>query len=206
MIRSKRYQFRNLLILLLLFGILIIPATATMAQSFDFTVPELRMEVFVLPDGSARIIYNISFANSPFGEPINVIDIGTPTENYDLSNMTASIDGAELSDIRVSEYIDTGVEIHLGDRLIPAGETSTLRFAFTMPDMVYQDTTDSEYASFRIRPTDFDSSLVSGVSDIWIAVHTPQGIDESELLYQNVPLMVRRRKNTSWECHSRNAE
>ncbi len=187
MVRSKRYQGRNLLIFLLLLGILIIPATATMAQSFDFSVPELRMEVFVLPDGSAHIIYNIAFANNPFGDPITIIDIATPNENYDLSNMTASIDGAELSDIRVSEFIDTGVEIHLHDRPVAPGETSTLRFAFTMPDMVYQDTTDSEYASFRIRPTEFDPSMVSGVSDIWIAIHTLPGIDESELLYQNVP-------------------
>jgi len=187
MARSRQNQIRNLLIFLLLLGILVIPATATLAQSFDFSVPELRMEVFVRPNGSAHIIYSITFANSPFGEPITIIDIPTPHENYDLSNMTASIDGAELSDIRVSEFIDTGVEIHLHDRPIPTGETSILRFAFTMPDMVFQDTTDSEYASFRIRPADFDPSMVSGVSDIWIAIHTLPGIDESELLYQNVP-------------------
>jgi hypothetical protein len=178
---------RFLLFLLLLLGLLLIPTVSIQAQSYSYTVPELRMQVFIQPDGSAHIVYDISFANDPFGEPIRIIDIGTPDSNYDLSNMTASIDGALLTDIRHSEVLDTGVEIHLQDRPIPSGETSTLHFEFTMPEMVYQDTTDADYASFRITPTWFDPAGVSGSSDIWVAIHTLPGIDQSELLYQNVP-------------------
>lgn len=157
------------------------------AQNYQFSIPSLLMEVYIQPDGSAHIIYDITFENSPAGEPIRVIDIGTPDENYDISNMDASIDGSPLGDIRVSEYIDTGVEIHLGDRPVSAGESATLHFEFTMPDMVYQDTSDPDYASFRIRPTGFDPSLLSGTTDIWIVVHTLPGIDQSELLYQTIP-------------------
>ncbi len=184
---SGSSALRTIIFLIILLGILLIPGAAIQAQSYDFTVPELRMEVFIQPNGSAHIIYNIAFANSPFGETIRIIDIPTPHDNYDLNNMTASIDGAVLNDIRPSEFIDTGVEIHLQDRPITAGETSTLRFEFTIPDMVFQDTTDREYASFRISPAGFDETMISGPTDIWIAVHALPGIDESELLYQNVP-------------------
>jgi hypothetical protein len=178
---------RSLLYLLVLLGILLIPSVSIQAQSYSYTVPELRMQVFIQPDGSSFIVYDITFTNDPSAEGIRIIDIGTPDSNYDLSNMSASIDGAILTDIRHSEVLDTGVEIHLNDRLIPAGETSTLHFEFTMPDTVYQDTTDSEYASFRISPTWFDPDGVSGISDIWVAVHVLPGIDQSELLYQHVP-------------------
>ncbi|MGB3714137.1 MAG: hypothetical protein WA996_06875 [Candidatus Promineifilaceae bacterium] len=178
---------RPLLYLLVLLGILLIPSVSIQAQSYYYTVPELQMQVFIQPDGGAHIVYDITFTNNPSGEAIRIIDIGTPDSNYDLSNMSASIDGAILTDIRHSEVLDTGVEIHLNDRLIPAGETSTFHFEFTMPEMVYQDTTDAEYASFRISPTWFDPAGVSGTSDIWVAIHVLPGIDVSELLYQQVP-------------------
>lgn len=170
----------------LFLALFLFPSGSLHAQQYSFSVPELRMQVFILPDGSALIVYDIALANTPAGESIRIIDIGTPHDNYDLSNMSATIDGAPLSDIRRSEFIDTGVEIHLGDRPISAGDTATLHFELTMPDMVFQDTTDSDYASFRISPAWFDESMISGTSDIWVVVHTLPGIDASELLYQNV--------------------
>ena len=62
--------------LLLLVLLLAQPATAA-AQGLDFSVPELKMEVYVQPDASARIIYDITFANSPVGGTIDIVDIAT---------------------------------------------------------------------------------------------------------------------------------
>jgi hypothetical protein len=164
---------------------LFIPASGVLAQNYDFAVPELRMQVFIQPDASARIVYDITFEN--YGSPIDIVDIGTPHDNYDLGNFTASIDGRPLTDIRVSEYIDTGVEVHLQDGAIPSGESGTLHVEFTMPDMVYEDTTQDGYASFQITPTWFDSSLVRGSSDVWILVHMLPEVQPDDVLYQDVP-------------------
>ena len=112
------------------------------------------MQVYVQPDASVRIVYDITFDN--YGSTIEVVDIGTPHRGYDIGNMRASINGVNLGDIRKSEYIDVGVEVHLGGQAIPTGESGTLHFEFTMPDMVYQDTTNKENASLQITPTWFD--------------------------------------------------
>ncbi len=124
------------------------------AQSYSFRVPELKLQVTVQPDGSARLAYDITFENE--GTPIDIIDIGLPHSDYSIGTMSASINGDELTDIRTSEYIDIGVEIHLDDRAIPTGGTGVLHFEATMPDMVYQDTTNKELASLRITPTWFE--------------------------------------------------
>ena len=155
------------------------------AQSYSFAVPELKMQVYVQPDASVHIIYDITFEN--YGSTIDVVDIGTPNDNYDIGNMRASINGVTLSDIRPSEYIATGVEIHLAGQSIPDGSTGTLHFEFTMPDLVYQDTTNKDNASLQITPTWFDSDLVVGTSDIQIAIHMLEGIHPDEVLYQDVP-------------------
>jgi hypothetical protein len=159
------------------------------AQSYSFSVPELKMQAYVQVDGSVRIVYDITFEN--LGSPIDIVDIGLPHRDYNIGNMSASIDGVALSDIRTSEYIDIGVEIHLGNQAIPAGSRGTLHFEATMPDMVYQDTTNRDHASLRITPTWFDSNSVQGTGTIAVAIHLPPGIEPDEVLYQQEPFTAK---------------
>lgn len=156
---------------------------APLRQTYSFGVPLLVMDVALQPDGSASISYDITFSN--YGSPIDIIDIGTPTDVYNLNAMEASIDGVALSDIRTSEYIDTGVEIHLGSNAIPSGGTRTLHLEFAISDLVYADTTNDANASFQITPTWFET--VQGTGDIEIRVATLPGVAPDAVLYQDVP-------------------
>jgi hypothetical protein len=178
--RPRRWSFWLAAALLLL---LIVPAAS--AQSYLFRVPEMRMQVYIQPDASAQIVYDITFEN--LGQPIDIVDVGLPHGGYDLNRMNASISGVQLPDIRVSEYIDTGVEIHLYDQTIPAGQTATLHFEAMMPDMVYQDTTQDGYASMQITPTWFDKQSLTGTGTIWVLVHMLPEVQPDEVLYQDVP-------------------
>jgi hypothetical protein len=181
----KRFKLYLIFILILL-----LIGTATLAQpiaaqTYSFEVPELQLQVFVQTDASARLVYDVTLRN--YGSAIDVVDIGLPHDNYDIGNMSASINGAPLTDIRRSTYIDIGVEIHLGQYAIPNGSTGTLHFEATIPDLVFQDTTDADYASLQITPTWFDGDSVMGRSEIRIAVHVPEGVEPDELRYQRVP-------------------
>lgn len=155
------------------------------AQSYSFAVPLLKMQVYVLPDASVKIIYDITFDN--YGTTIDIIDIGTPHSNYDIHTMRASINGVSLSDIRTSNYIDVGVEIHLGGQAIPSGQSGTLHFEFTMPDMVYQDTTNKENASLQITPTWFDPGSIREAGTIQLAIHMLEGVNPDDVVYQKTP-------------------
>lgn len=155
-----------------------------LAQNYRFRVEEMDLQVYVRPDASARLEYKIVFANQPGARAIDVVDIGLPHRRYDISNMSASIDGVALTDIRKSEYIDVGVEVHLGTKPILPGKRGEFRFACTMPDMVYKDTTNAEFASLQIIPTWFDPNLQTGSTLLQIAVHVPPGIAPEEVLYQ----------------------
>lgn len=177
---------RTLLLFAFLLALLV-AAAPVQAQNYNFAVPQLYMQVFVNPDASVRIVYDITFANGFLADPIDIVDIGTPHEGYDLSNFTAAIDGRPLTDIRKSEYIDVGVEVHLHEYAIPSGQTGTLRVEFTMPDMVYEDVTQDGYASLQITPTWFDPTVINGPSDIWVVYHLLPGIDPDAVLFQDVP-------------------
>jgi hypothetical protein len=184
-IMLKRLKLYLMFLLVLpLLGAATLPKPVA-AQSYSFEVPELQLQVYVQPDASGRLVYDITFRN--YGSPIDIVDIGLPHDNYNIGNMAASINGAPLTDIRTSTEINIGVEIHLGPHAIPSGSTGTLHFEATMPDLVYQDTTDADYASLRITPTWFDRDSVQGRSEIRIAIHVPEGVEPDELRYQQVP-------------------
>jgi hypothetical protein len=184
----QRIRIRALLrfgLLVALLGVAVLSGAApARAQSYSFAVPQLDMQVFVQPDASVRIVYDITFEN--YGSAIDVVDVGLPHRDYDISNMEASIDGVTLSDIRTSEYIDVGVEVHLDGQAIPSGQRGTLHFEATMPDMVYQDTTNAELASLQITPTWFDADAVRGGGTVRIVIHMLPTVEPDEVLYQDV--------------------
>lgn len=80
--------------------LLLILVPAAWGQSYLFHVPELRLQVFVQPDASARLVYDITYEN--LGQPIDIVDIGLPHGGFDLNGMQASINGVQLPDIRYS--------------------------------------------------------------------------------------------------------
>jgi hypothetical protein len=172
----------SLALLLIFVAVLAGPA---LAQDYLFAVPRLQMQVFIEADGTARLVYDITFENQPSGRAIDIVDIGLPTAGYNISNMRAAIDGVELFDIRPSEYVKPGVEVHLAGRWISPGDTGTLHFEATVPDLLFQDVTNRDYASFQITPTWFDDQFISGLTDVQIAIHLPEGVSPEDMLYQN---------------------
>ncbi len=165
--------------------LVLIGSSNALAQNYRFAVSEMDLQVFVQPDASARIEYRILFRNQPGAHAIDIVDIGLPHSNYSISNMSASVDGKPLRTIRKSSYIDVGAEVHLGSHQIRGGQQGTFRFEATMPDMVYQDTTDESRASLQMIPTWFDPQLQVGTTRLKMAVHLPPGVTAEEVTYQN---------------------
>lgn len=174
------------------------------AQNYSFAVPEMELHVTVNPDASVRMNYMIKFYCNPGADAVDIVDIGLPDYNYDFSNMSASIDGQPLLTIRKSEYLTSvpAVEVPIVPPIEP-GSTGVFEFQCTMPDRVYQDTTKKTNASLRITPTWFDSSSLTGDTQLSIVIYMPKDIPDEEILWQlNQPfthkLQVKDHKAVAW--------
>ena len=178
-----QFAIRQFLLGMILFWIASVPATA---QEYSFSVPKLQMYVTIQPDASVKIDYTFLFRNNPGAHPIDIVDIGTPHAVYTLGDIRAWIDDQPLTVIRHSTVVK-GFEVHLGDGTIAPGGKGSLRVVFTMPKMVYQDTTRKDYASFRITPTWFGDKYVTGNTHIQVAVQLPKGVKPDEALFQDLP-------------------
>ncbi len=180
----KKVRFSLLLSVLIAVFTFISPV---FAQSYSFEVPSLTTDIYINEDGTATIEYLITFQNDSGASPIDYVDIGMPNDNYDLSSITATIDGAVITDIEDSPYVEYGFALGLGANAIPAGQSGTIYIRIgTVRDMLFVATTEDtteEYTSFNYSPTWFDSSLSHGSTELTVTVHLPAAVVDPEATY-----------------------
>lgn len=138
------------------------------------------MNVYIEPSGSISIYYKLTFYCNPSGDPIDIVDIGLPNKSYNLSSAEANLDGARLTRIARSEYVDPGIEVHLGEHRIGPGRSGSLEFQVECGRVLFQDTEDDSYASFRFSPTWFASQFARGKTDLRVSFHFPPGVGPDE--------------------------
>lgn len=181
---AKTLSVAALLVALVLLTML---APVAQAQDLSFNVPENRVDVYIEPDGTIWLVYDITFAPDPGAGPIDGIDVGMPNSTYNLSQIRASIDGVTVTDIGHSPYVTPGVGVELGSLAIPPGQVGTLHFEAAVRDLIYPDTKDDEYASFEFAPTWFDSQFVHGPTRLEVNFHLPPGVTDEEPRYHDEP-------------------
>ncbi|TFH37152.1 MAG: hypothetical protein E4G99_03265, partial [Anaerolineales bacterium] len=167
---------------------LLIATLPAFGQSYSFSVDQLAVDVFYEADGSARIIYQFLFSNDDFAPAIEYVDVGTPHSNFDLSRVSATVNGQAVTHITSSEYVDHGFEVGLGSYSIAAGQKANVVVVIGwIGDVLYKDDLEDEYASARFMPTFFDSSLVHDNTDLTVTFHLPPGVKPEEPRYHEAP-------------------
>jgi len=171
---------RRSLLALLTALVLFLGAVPAYAQSYSFQLEQEVVDVFLQSDGTYRLVYSFLFANDPGVSPIDYVDVGLPTEDYDLGSVRASVDGQPLSDIAPSPYVKPGVAVGLGSQSIPAGRSGTVLVEIGRVGGVLYPADQQGYASAKFSPTWFDSQFVHGSTDLTVTFHLPPGVQPEE--------------------------
>ena len=174
------------LALIIIFSV-VAPLTAA-AQTYAFSLDTEIVHVYWESDGSLSLSYELTFTNATFADPIDFVDIGIPNNNYNLSNISAFINGVPISHIAYSPYVSYGVEVGLGSNSIQPGRTGTvIVFISNITNVLFEDSDDGNYASAVFSPTWFDSDFVSGQTDLTVVYHPPKGVLPDEPKYHQAP-------------------
>ncbi len=154
---------------------------------YYFEVPKNYSRVYINKDGSVDIKYDIVFKNTYSGQAIDIVDVGMPNSHYKLSTARAFVNGEEVEgDIRPSEYVKPGVEVHLENLSIDSGEEGEFKFYIQVDHMVYEDSEDKEYASVEFSPTWFGSEFCTGETDLKCEFYFPKGVKPGEPRYHKL--------------------
>ncbi|MHA2328428.1 MAG: hypothetical protein ACXACR_07895, partial [Candidatus Hodarchaeales archaeon] len=164
-------------LLMLISPIITVKSTTDSVEDYRFSVPEEIVEVSINLDGSADIEYWITFKVENGGQAIDIVDIGFPNKHYDLGSVIADVDEIPVTDIRVSEVIDIGVEIHLlGSTITDSG---VLHVRGNQPYMVFEDTVEADMASCEFGNTWWDSEYAFKNTNLTTRIIFPVTVDES---------------------------
>ncbi len=161
--------------------------SVVLGQNYNFSIPEFKCVVEVNKDRSLDISYEILFVCTPGYSSIDIVDIGFPSDSFQLGSIVAGVGGSSISDIRYSTYIDNGVEVHLNRSSIDSGEPGYFWLTGTNGNMVFLDTEDDDYASVEFTPTWFDYDLLSGPSDFKLTMVFPEGSTIENVRYHDRP-------------------
>ncbi len=171
-------------LVLVLAGVATFPAGS---QTYLFSLDAEVVDVYWQADGTVTIDYLMTFTNDPSADPMDFVDVGVPTEDYDLSRVKASIDGQSLSDVSASPYVTPGVAVGLGARAIPPGGTGTLAVSIEGVRGAMYEGSGSDTVSVNFSPNWFGSEYVTGTTDLTMYFHLPPGVQPEEPRWHGAP-------------------
>ena len=179
---------RKLVVVFLTLILLALPIGNVNAQNYSFRLDHEIVHVYWNGDGTATIEYTFVFTNDSGASPLDFVDVGVPNSNYDLSTITADINGHPITDIESSPYVSPGIALGLENNAIPAGQSGTVHVVIDSVREVFQaDTTDDTYASAVFSPTWFGQEFVNGSTDLTVVFHLPPGVQPDEPRWHESP-------------------
>ncbi len=168
---------------------LALPASALAQSSYLFSVPKESVDVFWNADGTESIEYTFNFANQPGAHPIDFVDVGMPNSNFDISTVTADVNGQSVN-VSSSDYqgSGSGFAVAMGAQTIASGASGSVHVLVSnITGVLYPDSNDSKYASGDFAPTYFGSQYVSGSTDMTVTFHLPPGVKPEEPRWHDAP-------------------
>jgi hypothetical protein len=179
---------KKIAILLTLLLLLFAPNVA-LAQTYRFSLDKLNANVYINEDGSVSIDYLFTFTNDPSASPIDFVDVGLPTSNFDVSSITADVGGVPVG-VSQSDYqgSGSGVAVVMGSQAIPPSQTATVHVSIPRVDpWLRKDSKDKGYASFVFSPVWFGREFLSGSTDTSVTIHFPLGVLPEEPRWHSAP-------------------
>lgn len=137
--------------------LLLVPMGAVQAQDYRFSLNIYEVETYLEADGTLTLYYYMEFQNDPGGHAIDYVDLGLPTTQYKLSNITAEINGNKMPEVNDSAYVQ-GAELALGKYAIKPGETGVVTaWVYGVEGVLseYDREDRSDYANFLFTPNFF---------------------------------------------------
>jgi hypothetical protein len=194
---------RLILLTLVVAALLLVVASPALAQTYLFSLDRETVDAYWEADGTLRVDYAFTFTNDVSADPLDAVDIGVPTSEYDLSNVSGAVNGTPVTDITTSPYVTPGIALNLGSLAIPPGATGTVTASIRGIGGVLYQGSDANTVSVNFAPTSFDSKFVQGQTDMTVTFHLPPGVQPNEPRYYGAPSGWPSEPSTGYDAENR---
>ena len=160
---------------------------STVPIFYSFVVTSMEVEAYLEEDGSLSLWYRFEFQNNSGAKPIDFVDIGLPTYDYNLTDIQAEVNGKAIIKIEHSPYVPNGFALALGpDAILPdrSGTVTAWIPGIRNVLLAHDDLTKENYTEFQFSPTRFDPDFEKSTSTEYRAtIILPPGVDDDEAIY-----------------------
>jgi hypothetical protein len=156
---------------------------------YYFQVNKEVVHVYWNSDGTQSLGYTWVFTNQAGSHPIDFVDVGMPSYDFDTGAIKADVDGVPVS-ISSSDYAGngSGFAVVMGNKTIPAGSSGTVHvYVGAISGVLYPDDNDEAYASATFAPSYFGSQYITGNTDFTLTYHLPPNMGEQEPRWHSSP-------------------
>ncbi len=172
----------------LLIAMMFAVTSSVQAQTYLFSLDSETVHVYWNSDGSVAIDYLFVFTNSPNADPIDFVDVGMPSSDYEWNSISADVNGVSVgisSDYYGSGY---GFAVDLGAQAIRPGKSGRVHvYVGRVTSMLYpSDDQPDTHVSGQFSPTWFGSEYVTGSTNMTVVFHLPPGVQPEEPFYYPV--------------------
>lgn len=180
---------RRLLTIFIVIVVALSLPVSVFAQDYYFSLDKEVVDVYWNSDGTMSLDYLLTFTTQSSGHTIEYVDVGMPNSSFDFNSIQASINGNPLSVSRDFQGVGgSGFAVEMGQYAIPPGKTGTVRvYVGRVSKVLYKDDNDAEYASAVFAPLYFQSSVITGKTDITVTYHLPPGVQPDEPRWHSSP-------------------
>lgn len=179
---------KRLLSLALVLLIAVFMISPVWAQEYYFALPQETVSVYWNEDGTLTLAYTFVFENQPGAHAIDFVDVGLPNSSYDVSSISADVNGNAVPISQDYQGSGSGVAVDLGGYAIQPGQRGTVHVrAGLIRNTLYTDSDDETYASAVFSPTWFGSQYVTGSTNLTVIFHLPPGVQPEEPRWHAAP-------------------
>ncbi len=167
------------------------------SADYYYRVPSLEVIYWIESDGSVSISYDYSVENTNSGDTIEYVDIGTPSNNFSLSDVEVYVNDTKITNgikVTYADYSVTGlrygITLEMGSYSVPAGASAKVYVIINgLQDTLYDATSETinevetAYVGFDFAPNYFGSKYVEGKTDYTFQLVFPKGVTSETCYY-----------------------
>ncbi len=176
---------------LTLITLLGLASSTVFAQNYSFSLTREVVNAYFTSDGTLSLDYVFDFSNEAGASPIDYVDVGLPNDSYDMSSITADVNGKPITDISKADPNNlegggSGVTLALhGDAIQPGTNGQVHLYVGTINRVLYPYKYGNikDYVSVNFAPNWFNGSFAHGTTDLTVIFHLPPGIKPDEPIY-----------------------
>ena len=154
------------------------------AQELTFVITSEDVNVYMAHDGSADINYQIQILVRPDSTAVGSLTIHLPNWHFDTSQMTVTLDGRTLPDLKKVGSSENDLRISLNAAEVMQPDSAhTLSIVVSVGAMALKNPSNSGLARVTFTPTWWDPLYVQSIQELKVHIHLPEGYNATSKVH-----------------------